>query len=286
MKEIIKKVPDFWNYLTEDQIFKMYESEIKNSNRLRISDPIKRKKLYEKVYEDYYSELPFHPAFKLKEDKKTRQNRLEFQICKLRPLLNKNENFVEVGAGDCSLSINIAPYVSKVYALEISETYATQEKTLPDNLEIKIFDGFKFPFNESEIDFVYSNQLMEHLHPDDAIDQLKSIYFSLKKGGKYMCITPNRLIGPGDITGFFGNEALGFHLKEYTDLELRLILKSIGFKKIKFQALIKGKSIYIPFLIKWSIEKYFSKISKKKREKLLNYRIINLIFNTVIIAEK
>lgn len=286
MKEIIKKVPDFWNYLTDDQIYKMYESEIKHSNRLRISDSNKRKSLYEEVYEDYYSELPFHPAFKLKEDKKARQNRLEFQICKLKPLLNKNENFVEVGAGDCSLSINIAPYVSKVYALEISETYASQDKILPDNVEIKIFDGFKFPFNESEIDFIYSNQLMEHLHPNDAIDQLKSIYFSLKKGGKYMCITPNRLIGPADITGFYGNQALGFHLKEYTDLELRSTLKSVGFKTFKFQTLIKGKSIYIPFFIKWIIEKYFSKISKNKREKLLKYRIINLIFNTVIIAKK
>tara|TARA_B110000285_G_scaffold233909_1_gene309134 strand:- start:951 stop:1811 length:861 start_codon:yes stop_codon:yes gene_type:complete len=286
MKKVIKKIPDFWNYLSDEQINQMYESEIKHSNRLRISDPIKRRLLYEKVYEDYYSELPFHPAFKLKEDAKTRNNRLEFQLYKIKALLNKKEIFVEIGAGDCSLSINIAPYVSKVYALEISETYASQEKKLPDNLEIKIFDGFKFPFSESEIDFIYSNQLMEHLHPDDAIDQLKSIFFSLKKGGRYMCITPNRLIGPGDISGYFGYEPIGFHLKEYTDLELRTLLQSVGFKKIKFQSIIKGKSIYIPFFIKWSIEKYFSKISKIKREKLLKNRIINILFNTAIIAQK
>ena len=131
MKKVIKKIPDFWNYLSDEQINQMYESEIKHSNRLRISDPIKRRLLYEKVYEDYYSELPFHPAFKLKEDAKTRNNRLEFQLYKIKALLNKKEIFVEIGAGDCSLSINIAPYVSKVYALEISETYASQEKKTP-----------------------------------------------------------------------------------------------------------------------------------------------------------
>ena len=101
-----------------------------------------------------------------------------------------------------------------------------------------------------------------------------------------MCITPNRLIGPGDISGYFGYEPIGFHLKEYTDLELRTLLQSVGFKKIKFQSIIKGKSIYIPFFIKWSIEKYFSKISKIKREKLLKNRIINILFNTAIIAQK
>ena len=286
MKKIIKKVPDFWNYLTDDQVYKMYESEIKHSNRLRIVDSEKRKSLYEKVYEDYYSELPFHPAFKVKKNTDLQKNRLDFQLNKLIPIINKSENFVEIGAGDCALSKKISPYVSKIYALEISETYASQSNELPSNMEIVIFDGFNFPFEARSIDFIYSNQLIEHLHSDDALEQLKSIFNCLKKGGKHMCITPNRLLGPGDISGHFGNEPIGFHLKEYTDLELRSILKSIGFKKFKFQTIVKGKSIYIPFFVKWIIEKYFLQISKKKREKLLKYKAINIIFNTVIIAEK
>ncbi len=286
MKEIIKKVPDFWNYLTDEQIYKMYESEIKHSNRLRIADSEKRKSLYEEVYEDYYSELPFHPAFKVKNNNEIQKFRLDFQLNKLIPILKNHQVFVEIGAGDCALSRQLSSHVSKIYALEISETYASQNNELPSNMEIIIFDGFNFPFEPNSIDFIYSNQLIEHLHSDDALDQLKSIFNCLKKGGKHMCITPNRLLGPGDISGYFGDKAIGFHLKEYTDIELRSTLKSIGFKRFKFQTIIKGKSIYIPFFIKWTIEKYFSKISKKKREKLLNYRIINLIFNTVIIAEK
>ncbi|MBM3185373.1 MAG: class I SAM-dependent methyltransferase, partial [Bacteroidetes bacterium] len=180
----------------------------------------------------------------------------------------------------------LSSYVGKIYALEISQTYAMQENELPSNMEIVIFDGFNFPFEANSIDFVYSNQLIEHLHPDDALEQLRSIFNCLKKGGRHMIITPNRLLGPGDITGHFGDEPIGFHLKEYTDLELRSILKSVGFKKFKFQTIIKGKSIYVPLLIKWVLESYFSKISKQKRERLLKYRIFNLFFNTVLIAQK
>jgi len=286
MKQIVKKVPEFWNYLTEDQIYQIYETEIKHSNRLRISDTKKRKLLYEKVYEDYYSELPFHPAFKVKNNFEIQKNRLDFQLNKLIPIVSKNQVFVEVGAGDCALSKQLSSYVGKIYALEISQTYAMQENELPSNMEIVIFDGFNFPFEANSIDFVYSNQLIEHLHPDDAIEQLRSIFNCLKKGGRHMIITPNRLLGPGDITGHFGDEPIGFHLKEYTDLELRSILKSVGFKKFKFQTIIKGKSIYVPLLIKWVLESYFSKISKQKRERLLKYRIFNLFFNTVLIAQK
>lgn len=286
MKQIVKKVPEFWNYLTEDQIYQIYESEIKHSDRLRISDSNKRKLLYEKVYEDYYSELPFHPAFQVKNNFEIQKNRLDFQLNKLIPIVNKNQVFVEVGAGDCALSKQLSSYVGKIYALEISQTYAMQENKLPSNMEIIIFDGFNFPFEANSIDFVYSNQLIEHLHPDDSIEQLKSIFNCLKKGGRHMIITPNRLLGPGDISGHFGDEPIGFHLKEYTDLELRSILKSVGFKKFKFQTIIKGKSIYVPFLIKWALESYFSKISKQKRERLLRYRIFNLFFNTVLIAQK
>jgi len=286
MKQIVKKVPEFWNYLTEDQIYQIYESEIKHSDRLRISDSNKRKLLYEKVYEDYYSELPFHPAFKVKNNFDIQKNRLDFQLNKLIPIVNKNQVFVEVGAGDCALSKQLSSCVGKIYALEISQTYAMQESKLPSNMEIIIFDGFHFPFETNTIDFVYSNQLIEHLHPDDALEQLKSIFNCLKKGGRHMIITPNRLLGPGDISGHFGDEPIGFHLKEYTDLELRSILKSVGFKKFKFQTIIKGKSIYVPFFIKWALESYFSKISKQKRESLLKYRIFNLFFNTVLIAQK
>ncbi len=42
------------------------------------------------------------------------------------------------------------------------------------------------PFDSDSIDLVISNQLMEHLHPDDAYDQLREVYRVLRDGGRYV----------------------------------------------------------------------------------------------------
>jgi len=286
MLKPIKKIPETWSHLTNEEIYEIYKSEIKHSNRLRIDDKKVRQSLYQTVYDDYFSELPFHPTFHFRKKEKIKKDRIEFLIKKLSPLLTGSEKFIEIGAGDCSLSYELSDYVDKVYALEVSDVTVNKNYTKPENMEIIIFNGYDFPFEKGSIDFAFSNQLLEHLHVDDAIEQTCSVYNSLKKGGKYMCITPNRLLGPGDITGYFGDELKGFHLKEYTSMELRSVFKSTGFRKVKFQSIIKGKSVFIPMCIIWIIEKCISILSKKNRTKVLKNRLISIIFNSVIIAIK
>jgi hypothetical protein len=73
---------------------------------------------------------------------------------------------------------------------------------------------------------------MEHLHPEDALEQLQNIYDVIAPGGKYICITPNRLSGPHDISRHFDEISSGFHLKEYTLSELYDIFIQAGFKSI------------------------------------------------------
>ena len=85
---------------------------------------------------------------------------------------------------------------------------------------------------------------MEHLHPDDAVDQLKNIYNALVNGGKYICITPNRLTGPHDISKYFDNVATGFHLKEYTVTELSGLFREVGFSDCSFQRTLDLKFYY------------------------------------------
>lgn len=286
MLKPIKKIPETWNHLTDEEIYKIYKSEIKHSNRLRVEDKRVRQSLYQRVYDDYFSELPFHPTFHFRKKEKIKKNRLEYLMKKISPLLKGNENFIEIGAGDCSLSYELSKYVKKIYALEVSDVTIDKKYEDSKNMEIIIFNGYDFPFEKETIDFAFSNQLLEHLHKDDAIEQTNSIYKCLKNGGKYMCITPNRLIGPGDITGYFGHELKGFHLKEYTSMELKKIFKTVGFRKIKFQSIIKGKSVFIPTYIIWITEKYISLVAKKKRTKILQNKLISIIFNSVIIAIK
>ena len=73
---------------------------------------------------------------------------------------------------------------------------------------------------------------MEHLHPDDAVAQLDGIARALRPGGVYLCVTPNRISGPHDISYYFDDVATGFHLKEYTFAELRALMRAAGFARV------------------------------------------------------
>jgi hypothetical protein len=87
---------------------------------------------------------------------------------------------------------------------------------------------------------------MEHLHPDDAFDQLQNIYNALVPGGIYICITPNRLTGPHDISRYFDEFATGFHMKEYTTLELSNLFRKVGFSRVRAYVGAKGKYLGFP----------------------------------------
>jgi hypothetical protein len=73
---------------------------------------------------------------------------------------------------------------------------------------------------------------MEHLHPDDALDQLRNVWAALAPGGAYLCITPNRLSGPWDVSRGFDDVATGLHLREYTTGELGRHFAAAGFSRV------------------------------------------------------
>ena len=91
-------------------------------------------------------------------------------------------NYLEIGAGDCSLAFAVAGKVIHVYAIDVSDEISKQIET-PANFELIISDGISIPVPAGSIDFAYSNQLMEHLHPDDAESQLENVFTALRPGG-------------------------------------------------------------------------------------------------------
>ncbi len=282
---IILPIPVHWN-LTEEQIFKIYEVEKIQSQKLRsVENSTQRKDLYGIVYEEYFQKLPFHPQFTIKNDTVKQQNRVAYQWNQIKPFTNRSSVFVEVGAGDCSFSIAVAQHFKNVIALEVSAEIV-KNIDFPENVRCVIFDGFNIPLAENSVDLVYSNQLMEHLHPDDAEEQLKSIFKILKKGGKYTCITPNRFTGPHDISRFYGDTLEGFHLKEYSSTDLDVIFKKVGFSKVTAHTVIKNRYIKIPFMFIRLLEGVLAKCSKAQRMKLLKIKPLAIIFNSFITAIK
>ena len=161
----------------------------------------------------------------------------------LRPFLKAEATFLEIGAGDCALSFEVAKSVKAVYGLDVSEEISSTMKH-PPNFQLILSDGANVPV-PSGVTVAYSNQVMEHLHPDDAFEQVQNIYNVLWPGGAYICITPNRLDGPHDISRHFDSVPTGFHLREYSASELNFIFRKVGFSKTR--AYVGGKGIYIPF---------------------------------------
>jgi SAM-dependent methyltransferase len=157
----------------------------------------------------------------------------------LRAFTNPETVLLEIGHGDCALAFSMAGEVKQVYAVDIS-TGLVGDIIRPQNFELRLSDGIDIPLPANSVDVAYSNQLMEHLHPEDAGDQLRNISRVLKPGGFYICVTPNRLTGPHDISRHFDIVATGLHLREYTITELAQAFKMSGFSDVRIIASYHG----------------------------------------------
>lgn len=192
---------------------------------------------------------------------------------------------MELGSGDCHLSFKVSKEVKKVYAVDVSE-YIAKSSSSPKNFKLIISDGSSIDVSENSVDVAYSYQLMEHLHPGDAIEQLRSIYKALTVGGVYICVTPNRLNGPHDISKYFDEVARGFHLKEYTTTELTSIFKEAGFSKVFLLFGAKGFVIPFPAFPIRLIEYGLIKLPYTLREKISCWLPMRLLLAIKLVAIK
>ena len=231
---------------TSEELRQHYEIEKELANRLRHSRREERTAMYSQVYDELFRRLPKHPQW-TKQNTAGRELQLQGHVRLLKPYLNPDTIFLEVGAGDCALPLRVAPIVRKAYGLEVSEEL-TRGLPVSEKFQVLISKGCEVPLPDNTVDLAYSFQVMEHIHPDDAVEQLKDIYRVLKPGGRYYCITPNRLYGPNDISRDFDREATGLHLKEYSIGDLVKLFRSIGFRRVWLERMIKGRRCPFPLM--------------------------------------
>lgn len=216
---------------TTAQLQEHYLIEQQLASRLRQAPKAERRGLYNTVYDERIQRIPDHPLTIQATDRAVQLRAIIPQLRLLQPFIKPFSVFLEIGPGDCALAMKVAKRVKKVYAVDVS--YSLLRDTVhPENFQLCLSDGIEIPVPSASVDVAYSNQMMEHLHPEDAQDQLLNIYTALAPGGKYICITPNRLSGPWDISRHFDETATGLHLKEYTITELAQIFRSAGFSKV------------------------------------------------------
>jgi SAM-dependent methyltransferase len=217
---------------TKEQLLEHYQVEKELATKLRNASREQRRELYTAVYDELLRRIRHHPLLHANRTPEHIEHLVNYQIARLQPFIGPDTVFLEVGAGGCELSLALTKIVKHVVAVDVSNEI-TAHVTPPPNFELIISDGTSIDVPPGSIDLAYSNQLMEHLHPDDAAEQLRQIFKALKPGGKYLCTTPNGISGPHDISRYFDRVATGLHLHEYTVTELNRLLKEVGFRNTR-----------------------------------------------------
>jgi SAM-dependent methyltransferase len=267
------------------QLREHYEIEKELADKLRTATREERARLYASSYDELFSRVPHHPQVTRKTDMEAQHKVMAGQLKLLQQLINADTIFMEIGPGDCSLSIEVAKRVARVLAVDVSKEITNSENR-PANFELILSDGSSIPAPRNSVSLAYSYQLMEHLHPDDAFEQIRNIHAALVSGGCYVCITPNRLSGPHDISKYFDVVARGFHLKEYLTCELADIFKRVGFSRVRVCIGIKGLYFRLPVLpIRW-IETALMTLPLRLRRRLAGEFPLKLLLGINIIAIK
>jgi SAM-dependent methyltransferase len=270
---------------TKKQLQEHYRIEKKLAQQLLNASTSERKILYPKLYDELLRRVPDHPMLARKDSQDQQKAIIQEQIGLISRLVISDSTYLEIGAGDCAVTLEVAKLVKHAYAVDVSKTITSGSVT-PENFSLIISDGTSIPVPDESIDLAYSNQLMEHLHPDDALMQLRNIYKALAPGGKYLCITPSRLTGPHDISMYFDTEATGFHLREYTNIELLQLFRSTGFRQTFAFLRLKGHYLKCSTTPLRIVESLLGLLPSKYAQSLAKTKLIRPLVAIRLIAVK
>lgn len=194
--------------------------------------------------------------------------------------LRDGDVVLEIGAGDGAVSRALAPRARHVFALDVSPTILAMGDR-PANTELVLSDGVSVPVPPASVTFAYSNQVMEHLHPDDAREQLTGVVRALAPGGRYLCITPHRAAGPHDISSYFADEPQGFHLHEYSVAELARLFRAAGFARVETFAYVRGRAVRVPSTALRIVEVLALRLPPRARRRWTHRQPLRLLVNSI-----
>lgn len=228
-----------------------YQLERQLAARLLQSSKHERARVYSAVYAELFSALADHPQRTTDRTSHGEQIRVELAI--LRSFLTPQTKFLELGCGDAQLSYAAAGMVKSATGLDVTDELIDRAQA-PANFRFVRTIGTNIDLASDAVDVAYSNQLMEHLHPEDAQDQLSEIVRVLRSGGLYWCRTPNRVTGPHDVSRYFDYSATGFHLREYDFRSILRLFRQTGFRSVQFYMTVRGVKTRLPYPLAATLE--------------------------------
>jgi hypothetical protein len=120
----------------------------------------------------------------------------------------------------------------------------------------------------------------------DVVEQLRNVLEVLAPGGRYVCITPNRLGGPHDISKYFEETARGLHLKEYTLTELDRLFRSTGYDHVSICTSVGGSCFEVPAASVRPAEFLMSGLPYRMRRRVSGLPGISGMLLSAVVARK
>jgi len=268
---------------SQEQVVEHYQIEKALAQKLRQASREERRGLYTEVYDELLKRVRHHPLLHARRTAEDVKRTVDEQLARLEPYIGPDTVFLEVGAGGCQLSLALTSRVKRVIAVDVSNEITAHVKP-PPNFELVISNGTNIPVAPGSIDVAFSNQLMEHLHPDDAAEQLREIYTALAPDGTYLCFTPNSISGPHDVSRGFDPVATCLHLHEYTVGELDRMFKHVGFKHT--QVLLPRGNVRVPVPAITALESCVSTLPGSLSRKVAYFRPMRGFLGIRIVARK
>jgi SAM-dependent methyltransferase len=268
-----------------ERLHEHYIVERQLADRLRQATPAERAALYSTVYDELFRRVPDHPQLTRKASADAQAQAVASRWPLLARFLKPSSVFMEIGPGDCSLALAVAARTRHVYAVDVSAEI-TRQKSLPDNFELIICEGASIPVPADSVDVAFSYQLIEHLHPADAREHVQNVHRALAPGGHYVCVTPNRLNGPHDISRFFDQEARGSHMKEYTNADLASLFIEGGFSRVQLLCGARGRLFLLPAAPVIMLERVLSRLPFALRHRVASAPLIRQMLGVTIVASR
>ena len=154
----------------------------------------------------------------------------------LAKLTKPGAECLEVGCGTAMLAIELAKLGRRVTGVEVSQVALTRARHYAGcTVEFQNIEGTILPFAESSFDFVYSVEVVEHLHECDVALHLREVLRVLRPSGRYWMLTPNRKFSrhAAERFGIDGHADADVHLKEWTHGEMSALLRKTGFSQLR-----------------------------------------------------
>jgi predicted TPR repeat methyltransferase len=147
-----------------ERLIAHYELERRLADRLRVACRDERSWLYTEVYSELFNSLPDHPQ---KTAVGSRTDRIAKQVRLLKPRVRRGDVYLEIGCGDALLPFALSGFAREVLGLDVTDALV-DFAAAPANFRFLKTDGVENPLAENSVDLAHSDQLMEHLHVEDA----------------------------------------------------------------------------------------------------------------------